>query len=95
MTDVNGDTESDAYNFGIALLKMLSGRKSNDRDCCWNIANYPPGIVEWALPLIRRRRAAAIIDRNVPLPRDVESLLKLADVAELTLRIWKLFLIKL
>ena len=81
MTDVNGDTESDAYNFGIVLLKMLTGRKSNDRDC------EPPGIVEWALPLIRRGRAAAIIDRNVPLPRDVESLLKLADVAELTLRI--------
>ncbi|KAJ6717691.1 SERINE/THREONINE-PROTEIN KINASE-LIKE PROTEIN CCR2 [Salix purpurea] len=33
-----------------------------------------------------RGRAAAIIDRNVPLPRNVEPLLKLADVAELTLR---------
>ncbi|KAL3579316.1 hypothetical protein D5086_020820 [Populus alba] len=54
--------------------------KAYDRDY------EPPGIVEWALPLMRRGRAAAIIDRNVPLPRNVEPLLKLADVAELTLR---------
>jgi serine/threonine protein kinase len=78
--DVNGDVESDVYNFGIVLLEMLTGRKAYDRDY------EPPGIVEWALPLMRRGRAAAIIDRNVPLPRNVEPLLKLADVAELTLR---------
>ncbi|KAL9351526.1 hypothetical protein Peur_054206 [Populus x canadensis] len=78
--DVNGDVKSDVYNFGIVLLEMLTGRKAYDRDY------EPPGIVEWALPLMRRGRAAAIIDRNVPLPRNVEPLLKLADVAELTLR---------
>lgn len=78
--DLNVDTESDIYNFGIVLLEILSGRKTYDRDCT------PPGIVEWAMPLVRRGRAAAIIDQNVALPRNVEALLKLADVAELALR---------
>ncbi|EEF32800.1 serine/threonine-protein kinase-like protein CCR2 [Ricinus communis] len=78
--DVNGDMVSDVYNFGVVLLEILSGRKAYDRD--YN----PPSIVEWALPLLRMGRAAAIIDRNVALPRNVEPLLKLADVAELTLR---------
>ncbi|KAJ6856338.1 hypothetical protein NC651_038063 [Populus alba x Populus x berolinensis] len=46
--DANGDVESDVYNFGIVLLGMLTGRKAYDRDY------EPPGIVEWALPLMRR-----------------------------------------
>ncbi|XP_050209015.1 serine/threonine-protein kinase-like protein CCR2 [Mercurialis annua] len=78
--DVNGDILSDVYDFGVVLLEILSGRKAYDRD--YN----PPGIVEWALPFIRMGRAAAIIDRNVALPRNVEPLLKLADVAEVALR---------
>ncbi|KDP45108.1 hypothetical protein JCGZ_18550 [Jatropha curcas] len=78
--DIKGSMESDVYNFGIVLLEILSGRKAFNRDCT------PAGIVEWALPLIRMGRAAAIIDRNVALPRNVEPLLKLADVAELALR---------
>lgn len=78
--DSTGDMENDVYNFGIVILEILSGRKAYDRDCT------PPDIVEWALPLIRRGKAAAIIDRNVPLPRNVEPVLKLADLAELSLR---------
>ncbi|KAJ8760295.1 hypothetical protein K2173_011707 [Erythroxylum novogranatense] len=78
--DLNGDMESDVYNFGVVLLEVLSGRKAYDRNCT------PAGVVEWALPLIRSERSAAIIDRNVALPRNVEPLLKLADVAELALR---------
>ena len=75
-----GDMESDVYNFGIVLLEILSGRKAYDRDFT------PPGIVEWAVPLVKQGKAAAIIDHNVPLPRNVEPLLKLADVAELALK---------
>ncbi|KAG8493269.1 hypothetical protein CXB51_010736 [Gossypium anomalum] len=78
--DLSGNMEDDVYNFGIVLLEILSGRKAYDRDCT------PPGIVEWALPLIRRGKAAAIIDRNIALPRNVEPLLKLADLAELLLK---------
>lgn len=78
--DLDGDMESDVYNFGIVLLEILSGRKAYDRDCT------PPGLVDWALPLIRQGKAAAIIDRNVDLPRNVEPLLKLADIVELVLR---------
>ncbi|CBI31474.3 unnamed protein product, partial [Vitis vinifera] len=77
---LNGGMESDVYNFGIVLLEILSGRKAYDRDYT------PPGIVEWAVPLIRQGKAAAIVDHNVPLPRNVEPLLKLADIAELALK---------
>lgn len=78
--DLNGDVESDVYNFGIVLLEILSGRKAYDRDFT------PPDIVEWAVPLIKQGKAAAIIDRCVSLPRNVEPLLKLADIAELAVR---------
>ncbi|KAF3659323.1 Serine/threonine-protein kinase-like protein CCR1 [Capsicum annuum] len=78
--DLNGDVQTDVYNFGIVLLEILSGRKAYDRDCT------PPSIVDWALPLIRQGKAAVIIDRYVALPRNVEPLLKLAEIAEQALR---------
>ncbi|KAG9138941.1 hypothetical protein Leryth_007566 [Lithospermum erythrorhizon] len=78
--DLNGDMKSDVYNFGIVLLEILSGRKPYDSDCT------PPSIVEWAVPIIKQGKAAALIDRYVSLPRNVEPLLKLADLAELALR---------
>ncbi|XP_061374227.1 serine/threonine-protein kinase-like protein CCR1 [Gastrolobium bilobum] len=78
--DLIGDLESDVYNFGIVLLEILSGRKAYDRDFTL------PNVVEWAVPLIKQGKAAAIIDRSVALPRNVEPLLKLADIAELSVR---------
>ncbi|KAL3358375.1 hypothetical protein AABB24_015482 [Solanum stoloniferum] len=78
--DLNGDVHMDVYSFGIVLLEILSGRKAYDRDCT------PPSIVDWALPLIRQGKAAVIIDRYVALPRNVEPLLKLAEIAEQALR---------
>ncbi|KAF7818607.1 serine/threonine-protein kinase-like protein CCR1 [Senna tora] len=78
--DLSGDMESDVYNFGIVLLEILSGRKAYDRDFT------PPNIVEWAVPLIKQGKAAAIIDRYINLPRNVEPLLKLADIAGLAVR---------
>ena len=78
--DLNGDLGGDVYNFGIVLLEILSGRKAYDRDFT------PPNVIEWAVPLIKQGKGAAIIDRNVALPRNVEPLLKLADIAELAVR---------
>ncbi|WCJ34541.1 CRINKLY4 related 1 [Euphorbia peplus] len=78
--DFGGDMKTDVYDFGIVLVEILSGRKAYDRDCT------PPSIVEWAVPLIRQGKAAAIIDRYVTLPRNFEPLLKFADIAELALK---------
>ncbi|CAH9078158.1 unnamed protein product [Cuscuta epithymum] len=76
----SGDVKDDVYNFGIVMLEILTGRKSYDRDC------MPPNIVEWALPLLKQGKAAAVIDGYVALPRNVEPLLKFADIIELSLR---------
>ncbi|XP_020972432.1 serine/threonine-protein kinase-like protein CCR1 isoform X2 [Arachis ipaensis] len=78
--DLRGDLETDVYNFGIVLLEILSGRKACDPDF------NPPDIIEWAVPLIKQGKAAAILDRCTPLPRNVEPLLRLADIAELSVR---------
>ncbi|KAG9445555.1 hypothetical protein H6P81_011683 [Aristolochia fimbriata] len=72
--------KSDVYSFGVVLLEILSGRKAYDKDC------DPPSIVDWGVPLIRQGKAAALIDRNVELPRNVEPLLRLAEIAELAVR---------
>lgn len=78
--DLNADMRIDVYGFGVVLLEILSGRKACDEEC------VPPNIVDWALPQIRHGKAAAIIDRYIALPKNVEPLLKLADIAELALR---------
>ncbi|KAF3439364.1 hypothetical protein FNV43_RR17641 [Rhamnella rubrinervis] len=74
--ELRGDLESDVYNYGLVLLEILSGRKAYGRDYT------PPSIVEWAVPLIKQGKAAAIIDQFIALPRNVGPLLKLADIAE-------------
>ncbi|KAL9258918.1 Serine/threonine-protein kinase-like protein [Drosera capensis] len=79
-SDINEQIKSDVYDFGIVLLEIFCGRKGYDGDCS------PPNLVEWAVPLIRKNRAAAIIDSYVALPRNFEPLLRLADVAAITLR---------
>ncbi|KAK9733335.1 hypothetical protein RND81_04G060800 [Saponaria officinalis] len=78
--DLDEEMKNDVYNFGIVLLEILSGRKAYDVDYT------PANIVEWAVPLIRKGKAAATIDRYVALPRNVEPLLRLADIAESAVR---------
>ncbi|XP_068663169.1 serine/threonine-protein kinase-like protein CCR1 [Aristolochia californica] len=72
--------KSDVYSFGVILLEILGGRKAYDKDY------DPPSITQWAVPLIRQGKAAALIDRNVELPRNVETLLRFAEIAELAVR---------
>uniref|UniRef100_A0A1J3GGU8 non-specific serine/threonine protein kinase n=3 Tax=Noccaea caerulescens TaxID=107243 RepID=A0A1J3GGU8_NOCCA len=78
--DKSLDIKRDVYDFGVVLLEILTGRKRYDRE-------YDPAeIVDWAVPVIREGKAAAIVDKYIALPRNVEPLLKLADVAELCVR---------
>lgn len=79
-SEISQEIKTDVYNFGIVLLEILSGRKPYDSDA------QPSSIVQWALPIIKQGRAAAVIDRYTALPRNVEPLLKLADIAEFCLR---------
>lgn len=76
----NFTEKSDVYSFGVVLLEILGGRKAHDTDF------DPPNIVEWAVPLISQGKAAMILDRSVDLPRNVEPLLRMADIAELSVR---------
>lgn len=78
--DVDIDMRGDVYGFGVVLLEILSGKKAYDRD------SIPPNLVDWAVPLIRQSKGAAVLDRYVALPRNVEPLLKLAGIAELAVR---------
>ncbi|CAN8259911.1 unnamed protein product [Cochlearia groenlandica] len=74
------DIKRDVFDFGVVLLEILTGRKRYDRD-------YEPAeIVEWAVPVVREGNAAEILDKYIALPRNVEPLLRLADVAELCVR---------
>lgn len=57
-------TKSDVFSFGILLLEVISGRNAID-------VNYsPPSIVDWAVPLIKRRDFSAICDDRIGSPVD-------------------------
>lgn len=56
--------KSDVFSFGILLLEIVSGRNAID-------VNFsPPSIVDWAVPLIRRRAFDAIWDDRIDPPAD-------------------------
>ncbi|XP_050229717.1 serine/threonine-protein kinase-like protein CCR1 [Mercurialis annua] len=78
--DCCGDMKTDVYDFGIILLEILTGRKKYDRDYT------PPSIVEWAVPLIKQGKAAAVIDQDATLPKNFEPLLKLVEIANLAVK---------
>ncbi|KAL6574029.1 hypothetical protein OROHE_001571 [Orobanche hederae] len=62
--------ECDVYGFGIVLLELLSGRRSEQGM-----------IVQWALPLIKGMRFSEMLDHRLPNPSHVDPLVRVARVA--------------
>ncbi|XP_019169309.1 PREDICTED: proline-rich receptor-like protein kinase PERK15 [Ipomoea nil] len=65
-----GSKESDVYGFGVVLLELLSGRKSQEGL-----------LVKWALPLIKEMRFGEVLDPRIAIPCDINPLVRLAKVA--------------
>ncbi|KAG2619582.1 serine/threonine-protein kinase-like protein At3g51990 [Panicum virgatum] len=68
-------TKTDVFSFGILLLEIMSGRKAID------VQHSPPSVVEWAVPLLRKGRVAALFDPRVAPPRDPATRKDLAALA--------------
>ncbi|KAL6620172.1 hypothetical protein ACP70R_035311 [Stipagrostis hirtigluma subsp. patula] len=68
-------TKTDVFSFGILLLEIMSGRKAID------VQHSPPSVVEWAVPLLRKGKVAALFDPRVPPPRDPATRKDLAVLA--------------
>ncbi|KAF8092948.1 hypothetical protein N665_0395s0012 [Sinapis alba] len=63
--------ESDVYGFGVVLLEILSGRRSENGL-----------IVKWATPLIKEQRFAELLDPRVVVQSEIKCLvIRLAKVA--------------
>ncbi|KAL2484069.1 Protein kinase superfamily protein [Forsythia ovata] len=62
--------ESDVYGFGVVLLELLSGRKSEQGL-----------LVKWAIPLIKEMKYSEFLDPKLALPCDIKPLVRLARVA--------------
>ncbi|KAL9141230.1 hypothetical protein ABFS82_14G089400 [Erythranthe guttata] len=70
-------TKVDVFSYGVVLLELISGRRAIDMD------ESPASIIDWALPLIERGRAADICDGKIDWPRNlvggrIEELLQVA-----------------
>ncbi|XP_013677931.2 serine/threonine-protein kinase-like protein ACR4 [Brassica napus] len=63
--------ESDVYGFGVVLLEILSGRRSENGS-----------IVKWATPLIKEKRFAELLDPRIVVESEIKCLvIRLAKVA--------------
>ncbi|KAI4371041.1 hypothetical protein MLD38_019317 [Melastoma candidum] len=66
-------TEADVYRFGVLLLEILSGRRSEE---CGG-----PALAKWAVPLIKGSEFGELLDRRLSIPKDTVILQRLARVA--------------
>ncbi|XP_051145678.1 serine/threonine-protein kinase-like protein At3g51990 [Andrographis paniculata] len=57
-------TKADVFSFGILLLEIITGRKAID------LSHSPASVVDWAIPLIRRRKMLSLYDPRTPPPND-------------------------
>ncbi|XP_022850917.1 serine/threonine-protein kinase-like protein ACR4 [Olea europaea var. sylvestris] len=62
--------ESDIYGFGVVLLELLSGKKSEQGL-----------LVKWAIPLIKGMKFSDLLDPRLAIPCDIKPLVRLARVA--------------
>ncbi|KAF5729117.1 hypothetical protein HS088_TW21G01275 [Tripterygium wilfordii] len=62
--------ESDVYGFGVVLLELLCGRRSEEGL-----------LVKWALPLIKEMRFSEALDPRIAMPSDMKPIIRLAKVA--------------
>lgn len=72
--------KSDVYSFGVVLFEILCGRRVHDNDYS------PPNIVEWASKAVQQSKTTTILDQSLELPKHVEPILRVAEIAELCVR---------
>lgn len=72
--------KSDVYSFGVVLLELVSGRRAYDTEYS------PPSIIEWARKAVQEGKTRALLDPALELPKHVEPLLRVAEIAELCVR---------
>ncbi|EEF50809.1 leucine-rich repeat receptor protein kinase EMS1 [Ricinus communis] len=61
---------SDVYGFGVVLLELLTGRRSEGGL-----------LVKWALPLIKEMKFSELLDPRLALPSDMNQIIRLSKVA--------------
>ncbi|XP_072958893.1 serine/threonine-protein kinase-like protein At3g51990 [Typha angustifolia] len=75
VTPENLSTKTDVFSFGILLLEIMSGRKAID------VAHSPPSVVEWAVPLLKKGKVAALYDPRIAPMKDAAIRRQLASLA--------------
>ncbi len=71
--------ETDVLSLGVLLLEIISGRNARDAVECG--LHSLSSLINWALPLIKRRKALAICDPRIKFPLCTTALKHMATIA--------------